>query len=172
MAAFLSFTALPQLLDLLKALPINATAVVSLVALALATLYHLTKPKLPYPPGSSLLSLLRILGQPHPARALHENTRRFGPISSFGLGRKRIVVIGNYKVANDLMERKSALTSDRPEVSDLCRSWKLQGRVGGVAQHFYRLQCVMAGEYMSGGMRISLTPYGDRCVIFRKLGLV
>lgn len=103
-------------LQLLK--EVSPTTVIGLLALALATLYYVTKSKLPYPPGPSTLTLLRNRGKPHPARVLHESiTRRFGPLASFGLGSRRIVVVGSYKVANDLLEKKSAVTSDRPEVS-------------------------------------------------------
>ena len=54
-----------------------------------------------------------------------------------------MIIVGTHQAAMDLMEKQASITADRP-VS------------------------IMAGATMSGGMRLLLTPYGERWRLMRK----
>jgi hypothetical protein len=66
-----------------------------------------------------------------------EWTKEWGPVFTLRQGFTRIVVIGRLQAAIDIMEKEGAALVDRP-VS------------------------ISAGETLSGGMRVLLTPAGER----------
>lgn len=95
-----------------------------------------TKPHLPPgPPPNS------ILGNTWPTdyayRFFEQWTQEYGPVFSLRQGLETITVVGRYDAAVELMEREGAALADRP-------------------------RSIGAGETLSGGMRVLLTPYGDR----------
>lgn len=76
-------------------------------------------------------------------RKFEEWTKIYGPIFSLRQGLTTIVVIGRYNAAVDIMEREGAALVDRP-------------------------LSISAGETLSGGMRVLLTPAGERFKKMRK----
>ncbi|KAG6828377.1 hypothetical protein H0H92_008173 [Tricholoma furcatifolium] len=76
-------------------------------------------------------------------RKFEEWTKQYGPIYSLRQGTTTIIVIGRYDAAVDIMEREGAHLVDRP-------------------------LSIAAGETLSGGMRVVLTPAGERFKKMRK----
>lgn len=74
-------------------------------------------------------------------RKFEEWTKEYGPVFSLKQGFQTIIVIGRLQAAIDIMEKEGASLVDRP-------------------LH------IAAGETLSGGMRVLLTPAGDR---FKKM---
>ena len=74
-------------------------------------------------------------------RKFEEWTKEYGPVFSLRQGFQTIIVIGRIQAAIDIMEKEGANLVDRP-------------------------QNISAGETLSGGMRVLLTPAGDR---FKKM---
>jgi hypothetical protein len=70
-------------------------------------------------------------------RKFEEWTKEYGPIFKLRQGFKTIFVIGRYEAAVDILEREGAVTIDRPP-------------------------SIAVGETLSGGMRLLLTPAGER----------
>ena len=68
-------------------------------------------------------------------------TQEFGPIFTVRQGFTTIVVVGRLQAAIDILEKEGAATADRP-------------------------RSIAAGETLSGGMRVLLTPSGER---FKKM---
>ncbi|KAK0462942.1 cytochrome P450 [Desarmillaria tabescens] len=68
-------------------------------------------------------------------------TQEYGPVFSFRQGLRTIVVVGRFQAAVDIMEKEGAALADRP-------------------------RSIAAGETLSGGMRVLLTPAGER---FKKM---
>lgn len=68
-------------------------------------------------------------------------TREYGPVFSLRQGFNTLIVVGRYHAAVEIMEKGGASTVDRP-IS------------------------IAAGETLSGGMRVLLTPAGER---FKKM---
>ncbi|KAF5357347.1 hypothetical protein D9758_005923 [Tetrapyrgos nigripes] len=97
---------------------------------------------LPLPPGPPADS---ILGNHWDAafgyRRFEQWTQQYGPVFSLRQGFTRIVVVGRLQAAIDIMEKEGANLADRPT-------------------------SIAAGETLSGGMRVLLTPAGER---FKKL---
>ena len=79
-------------------------------------------------------------------------TQEYGPIFSIRQGLTNIIVIGRLQAAVEILEKEGAATVDRP-------------------------RSIAAGETLSGGMRLVLTPAGERfkkmrrCVLFCGLSL-
>ncbi|KAG6915377.1 hypothetical protein DXG01_011778 [Tephrocybe rancida] len=76
-------------------------------------------------------------------RKFEEWTKEYGPIFSLRQGLTTIIVIGRYDCAVEVMEREGAALVDRP-------------------------LSIAAGETLSGGMRVLLTPAGERFKKMRK----
>ena len=76
-------------------------------------------------------------------RRFEEWTKIYGPVFSLRQGSTTIVIVGRYQAAVEIMEREGASLVDRP-VS------------------------IAAGETLSGGMRMLLTPAGERFKKMRK----
>jgi len=68
-------------------------------------------------------------------------TQKFGPIFTIRQGFTTTVVVGRLQAAIDILEKEGAATADRP-------------------------RSIAAGETLSGGMRVLLTPSGER---FKKM---
>jgi hypothetical protein len=84
----------------------------------------------------------RLLTSHHSAyRKFEEWTQEYGPVISLRQGLSYTIVVGRMQAAIDIMEREGAWLVDRP-------------------------QNIAAGETLSGGMRMLLTPAGDR---FKKM---
>ena len=78
-------------------------------------------------------------------RKFEEWTQQYGPIFSLRQGFSTTIVIGRMQAAIDVMERDGAWLVDRP-------------------------RNIAAGETLSGGMRMLLTPAGDRFKKMRRYG--
>ncbi|OAX32607.1 cytochrome P450 [Rhizopogon vinicolor AM-OR11-026] len=65
----------------------------------------------------------------------------YGPLITIRSGTQKIVIIGRYKAAVDIMEKQSVTVADRPRM-------------------------VAAGEMLSGGLSVAFSPAGDR---FRRM---
>ncbi|KAJ2917541.1 hypothetical protein MD484_g2847, partial [Candolleomyces efflorescens] len=89
----------------------------------------------PGPPGNLLFG--NSLPKAFAYRVFEEWTKEWGPVFTLRQGFTRIVVIGRLQAAIDIMEKEGAALVDRP-VS------------------------ISAGETLSGGMRVLLTPAGER----------
>ncbi|KAF8797498.1 cytochrome P450 [Phlegmacium glaucopus] len=104
---------------------------------------HLTSSGLPLPPGPPIDNIF--LGNSIPTvfayRKFEEWTKEYGPVFTLRQGFKTIIVIGRLQAATDVMEKEGAYLVDRP-------------------------LNISAGETLSGGMRVLLTPAGDR---FKKM---
>lgn len=72
-----------------------------------------------------------------PYRKFEEWTKEYGPVFSLRQGLQTIIVIGRLQAVIDIMEKEGASLVDRP-------------------------QNISAGDTLSGGMRVLLTPAGDR----------
>ncbi|KAK0201132.1 cytochrome P450 [Desarmillaria ectypa] len=97
---------------------------------------------LPLPPGPPSDSIFGTSFQSeYFYRHFEQWTQEYGPVFSFRQGLKTIVVIGRFQAAVDIMEKEGAALVDRP-------------------------RSIAAGETLSGGMRVLLTPAGER---FKKM---
>jgi hypothetical protein len=76
-------------------------------------------------------------------RKFEEWTKEYGPVFSLRQGTTITIVIGRLQAAVDILEKESAHTADRP-------------------------LSISAGETLSGGMRLLLTPAGDRLKKLRR----
>lgn len=70
-------------------------------------------------------------------RKFEEWTKKYGPVFSLRQGFQTIIVIGRLQAVSDIMEKEGAYLVDRP-------------------------LSISAGETLSGGMRVLLTPAGNR----------
>ncbi|KAF9456168.1 cytochrome P450 [Collybia nuda] len=124
------------LLELLRQPETIAVSVLCLTILAIIHKRLNAKSTLPLPPGPPKDSW--IFGNSIPAALYFEEwTQEYGPVFSLRQGTNTIIVIGRLQAAIDIMEREGAALVDRP-VS------------------------ISAGETLSGGMRVLLTPAGER----------
>lgn len=93
----------------------------------------------PGPPGRFLLG--NDIPTAFAYRHFEELTKEYGPVFSLRQGFQTVVVIGRMQAAIDIMEKEGAALVDRP-------------------------LNISAGETLSGGMRVLLTPAGER---FKKM---
>lgn len=70
-------------------------------------------------------------------RKYEEWTQEYGPVFTIRQGRNITIVVGRLQAAIDIMEKEGASLADRP-------------------------RNISAGEVLSGGMRMLLTPAGER----------
>ncbi|RXW20920.1 hypothetical protein EST38_g4940 [Candolleomyces aberdarensis] len=89
----------------------------------------------PGPPGNWLVG--NSLPKAFAYRVFEDWTKEWGPVFTLRQGFTRMVIIGRLQAAIDIMEKEGAALVDRP-VS------------------------ISAGETLSGGMRVLLTPAGER----------
>ena len=78
---------------------------------------------------------------PSAYRHFEELTKEYGPMFTIRQGFENVIVIGRMQAAIDIMEKEGAALVDRPA-------------------------SISAGETLSGGMRMLLTPAGER---FKKM---
>ncbi|KAF5376907.1 hypothetical protein D9615_007352 [Tricholomella constricta] len=125
--------------------PQSIAALVLLATLAGVLHRKLTQRSATLPPGPPPESW--IFGNKIPSafayRKFEEWTKIYGPIFYLRQGFTPIFVIGRYQAAVDIMEREGAALVDRP-------------------------LSISAGETLSGGMRVVLTPAGERFKKMRK----
>ncbi|KAL4069143.1 cytochrome P450 [Scleroderma yunnanense] len=129
-------------------LPFHSPNLISLVVL-LASLWFVkltygkreTLPLPPGPPGNWLLQSRNIKSRP--TFQLAKLIETYGPVFSVKRGSQRIVIIGRYKAAIDIMEKEGASLADRPRY-------------------------VAGGEILSGDMRITFVGDADRLRRFRR----
>ncbi|PPQ98484.1 hypothetical protein CVT26_013885 [Gymnopilus dilepis] len=91
------------------------------------------------PPGSPGLPIIgNILQISHvlPWLQFEGWAREFGPCFSLNLAGHTVIVINSFKAANDLLNQRSNIYSDRPHLA-------------------------LTGEILTGGMHIAFAPYGD-----------
>ncbi|KAF9262694.1 cytochrome P450 [Marasmius fiardii PR-910] len=102
----------------------------------------MSKPSLPLPPGPPSDS---IFGNTFEAAFAYRRfelwTQQYGPVFTLRQGLHHVIVIGRLQAAVDIMEKEGANLADRP-------------------------LSISAGQTLSGGMRVLLTPAGER---FKKL---
>ncbi|KIM47190.1 hypothetical protein M413DRAFT_440696 [Hebeloma cylindrosporum] len=91
------------------------------------------------PPGNILFG--NSLPPAFAYRKFEQWTQQYGPVFSLRQGLTTIIVVGRVQAAVDIMEKEGASTVDRPHN-------------------------ISAGDTLSGGMRVLLTPAGDR---FKKM---
>jgi hypothetical protein len=70
-------------------------------------------------------------------RKFEEWTKEYGPVFTLRQGFTTVIIVGRIQAAIDIMEKEGASTVDRPT-------------------------SIAAGETLSGGMRVLLTPAGER----------
>ncbi|KAF8632721.1 hypothetical protein AX15_001718 [Amanita polypyramis BW_CC] len=93
----------------------------------------------PGPPGHWLFG--NTIPKVYAYRKFEEWTQEYGPVFSLRQGFNTIVVVGRLQAAMDIMEKEGSNTADRPRI-------------------------IAAGETLSGGMRLLMTPAGER---FKKM---
>ncbi|KAG1875730.1 cytochrome P450, partial [Suillus subluteus] len=129
-------------------IPDNTQLVLS-VAICLAVvgvIFWAYRPKsksgLPLPPSPPTWRLRGHILPPHkPFLTIAGWIDEYGPLITIRSNFERIVIIGRYKAAVEIMENQGKFVADRPRM-------------------------VAAGEMLSGGMSIALAPFGDR---FRRM---
>ncbi|ETN40993.1 uncharacterized protein HMPREF1541_02925 [Cyphellophora europaea CBS 101466] len=117
----------------------------ALMAWLLLSRIRATKPKLPPgPPRLPLIGNLHQAPKDYPWRTYQQWTKQYGPIISLQYGLNTIIMLGTYKAAHDLLDKRSNIYSSRPRV-------------------------VMGGECVSKGFRTLLMPYGQRWRLHQRL---
>ncbi|KAI0628040.1 cytochrome P450 [Trametes polyzona] len=91
----------------------------------------------PGPPRSILGDNTRDVPAAHPWKKFTEWNRIYGPVVSFYLGRKPVIILGTAQAAWDLLDKRSEIYSGRP-------------------------RSIMAGEILSWGVRAITMSYGPR----------
>ncbi|KAG0694284.1 cytochrome P450 [Suillus ampliporus] len=143
--AFLS-SAIPQPQNLCISentqLILRAAACLGIVGLIARSYLAKSESGLPLPPSPPTW---RLRGHSLPPRTSYLTEARwideYGPVITIRSGFEKIVVIGRYKAAVDIMENQGKSVADRP-------------------------RRVAAGEIFSGGLSLALAPFGER---FRRL---
>jgi hypothetical protein len=86
---------------------------------AILIYFRYTRNRLPLPPGPPPLPIIGNLHQV-PVKnqwlKFHEWTQQYGPIFKLQFGKDTIIVLGNYEVANALLNQRSANFSSRPRM--------------------------------------------------------
>ncbi|KAM0753441.1 cytochrome P450 [Meredithblackwellia eburnea MCA 4105] len=121
--------------------------VAGLGSIALIALILLAAPNRKYaslPPGPKPGLFGNKIPLPYAWRYFERLTHQYGPVCTVWLGRNPLVIVGTYEAAQEILEKQSNITSDRPT------------------------QTIMAGQIMSGDKRILLVGYGERWRRLRK----
>ncbi|UNI25017.1 hypothetical protein JDV02_010725 [Purpureocillium takamizusanense] len=122
---------------------IHLALTLSLLTIACATFYGLSfrrKQRSPLPPGPKPLP---IIGNIHsmfrksPMDCLQAWHKQFGPVIAVRYGQRRVVSVSSYRVAQELMNKKSMIYSSRPRF-------------------------IMASERMTGSLNMAIIPYNKR----------
>ncbi|OAV99179.1 hypothetical protein PTTG_01983 [Puccinia triticina 1-1 BBBD Race 1] len=100
---------------------------------------------LPLPPGPKSFPFVGYSFGPYHWRQMEKITKEYGPVSSVKLSNnKLLVIVGRVEPALALLEGRSSVYCDRPQLE-------------------------MAGNIMSGGLRTLCLPYGDRWKRYRRV---
>jgi len=97
---------------------------------------------LPMPRGLPLIGNILQLGST-PWIPMKEWSEEFGPIYALNLGGKTAVVLNSYKVASEILDKRSAIYSNRPRM-------------------------IMTGEILCGNIAFPFLSYGDQWKRLRK----
>ncbi|KAF7378520.1 O-methylsterigmatocystin oxidoreductase [Mycena sanguinolenta] len=73
---------------------------------------HLNLP--PGPPKDPVIGHLRYMPASQPAEVLHEWAKTYGDVMHFEVFGKSMIVLGTHQAAADLLDKRSAIYSDRP----------------------------------------------------------
>ncbi|KAG6371545.1 cytochrome P450 [Boletus reticuloceps] len=132
--------------QLLPDVAFQAKALAALLALVLAGSAVRAKlkgnPRLPLPPGPPGHWLLgNALPRVNQSQQFAAWVNQYGPVISLRIGPKIMIIIGRHRESVDIMEKEGGVLADRP-------------------------RSVAAGEMLSRGLRMVLTPAGEQ---FRRL---
>ncbi|KAG1841527.1 cytochrome P450 [Suillus subalutaceus] len=148
MSSFQSFFALIPLQQPDLHIPVNMQLVLSAAAslVVVGVIIWASRAKsesgLPLPPSPPTWKLRgHVLPPRKPFLTIAGWIDEYGPLITIRLKFERIVIIGRYKAAADIMENQGKFLADRPPM-------------------------IAPGELFSGGMSIGFTPFGDR---FRRM---
>ncbi|KAG1772935.1 cytochrome P450 [Suillus placidus] len=148
MSSLQSFFALIPLQQPDLRIPVNTQFVLSAAAClaAVGVIFWAYRPKsesaLPLPPSPPTWRLQgHVLPHSKPFLAIAEWIDEYGPLITIRSKFERIVIIGRYKAAVEIMENQGKLLADRPRM-------------------------IAVGEMFAGGMSIAFLPFGDR---FRRM---
>jgi cytochrome P450 len=125
------------------------SAKVYLAVAVLITLYHVTQKRrsAKLPPGPPPLP---IIGNLHQAPTdtvwvtFEKWTRQYGPLVSVNFGGTTVILIADYDIARDLMDKRGSVYSSRPRM-------------------------VMASELTCEGKHILLRPYNEQLILHQRL---
>lgn len=98
----------------------------------------------PLPPGPKTLPFIGYSFGSCAWKQMEKITQKYGPVSSVKIGNKLLVIVGRVEPALTLLEGRSGIYCDRPQLE-------------------------MAGNIMSGGLRTLCLGYGDRWKRFRRV---
>lgn len=99
----------------------SAPTIVALIALSTFLYMRLTKKnksRLPYPPGppaDPILGHMRIMPSQNPHETFHEWAKQYGDVMYLEVLGKPIIVLGSEQAATDLLDKRGANYSDRPD---------------------------------------------------------
>ncbi|KAG1875732.1 cytochrome P450 [Suillus subluteus] len=123
-------------------LVLSATTCLAVVGVIFWAYRPKSKSGLPLPPSPPNWRLGGHVLPPHkPFLIIAGWIDKYGPLITIRSNVKRIVIIGRYKAAVEIMEDQGKFVADRPRM-------------------------IAAGEMLNGGMSIALAPFGDR---FRRM---
>ncbi|KAJ5578354.1 uncharacterized protein N7459_007318 [Penicillium hispanicum] len=127
---------------------IDSWVIWTTVVMSTCLLYLCQRKRHPLPPGPPTLPIIGNLHQ-FPSIAaqrevFHEWHQQYGPIVTLKLGPKVLLLLGNHKVASDLLDKRGAWYSDRPRM-------------------------VMGGECVCRGLNTALRPYDAQWKLHRRL---
>ncbi|KAG1875733.1 cytochrome P450 [Suillus subluteus] len=119
-------------------LVLSATTCLAVLMVIFWTYRPKSKSVLPLPPSPPTWRLRGHILPPYkPFLTVAEWIDEYGPLITIRSNFERIVIIGRYKAAVEIMEDQGKFVADRPRM-------------------------IAAGEMLSGGMSIALAPFGDR----------
>ncbi|CUS11964.1 unnamed protein product [Tuber aestivum] len=130
---------------------------ISFLAILIATyLFQRKRYQLPLPPGPRGLPILGNIFQL--ASKYHwlqqqEWTKKYGPIFKIRFGSHTIIVLGTYKAARDLLDRRAKIYSDRPDLvvcgKHISRGYRTLLMRGEMWNAHHRLQATILSPKMS-----------------------
>ena len=113
--------------------------IVALASLLLLRFFYELYRDRSLPPGPRRLPFIGNVHQAPtdlPWRTFHEWSKQYGPIFSVQFGKDTLIMITDYEMAHDLLDKRGSIYSDRPRL-------------------------VMAGENLTKGMHVLLRPYDE-----------
>lgn len=119
-------------------------AIIFILIILLCRLYQ--RPRAPPPPGPRLLPIIGNLHQApssHAERVYHEWTK-YSPIFKLQYGLQTSIILGDYKTAHELLDKRSSIYSSCPSM-------------------------LMAGQCVGKGMHTISMPYDSRYRVHQRL---